>query len=230
MLLGSFAGPPVSAATGGVSAVFGIMSYLSTARGQPILGEEILTKASDLRRELFDRFDLASQELTAVGLLIVSDWGKLMDAEQHIKSNWTLENMKPVEDVLRTASTQHFYESLVPVAYPYLIQGTPDGPAGQYNSRDAHSFLCFAGQPDNAQVSATAGYNGSGQPIKNRFFFTRGWGLTASPPAKLADDIFRTTTGLEKLSFFTPRIFGKVYQATNGVNACGVGYLPFWKP
>ena len=52
MLLGNFAGPPVSAATGGISAVFGIVSYLSTARGQPILGAEILTKASDLRREL----------------------------------------------------------------------------------------------------------------------------------------------------------------------------------
>lgn len=233
LLLGTFAGPKVSPFTSGLSAAFGLAAYLSNSKGQPILGAEIKTKADALRTELPDRFDLASQELLAIRLLIVSDWGKLEDAERHIKSNWGLEDTAP-ESALRTASQQQFYESLIPVAYPDLIQGNVDRPVGLYSGGDAQSFFCWPGQPDDAQVSATAGYDASGNAIKNRFFFTRGWGWTSPPTDRVFDGLFKPRNqgglGVEKLSFFTPRIFGGVlFRATNGVSACGVGFLPFWK-
>jgi hypothetical protein len=229
--IGNGVSPVVSA----ISGAFALAAYLSDQRGQPILGTEIQTKTSDLADQLLDRFDLARQELTGLGLLIVSDHDKLDAAARHILGDWALPaDTASAEQDLRSADQQWFYEALVPTAYPYLIRG---------NSNIARSISCPDGpregawpnQPDNDQMLATVGYDDNGNPIKAIFFFTRGIGGGSSPPASIADKMFAPRAldgsgglGIEKLSFFTPRVFnGQVIHAVNNANQCSVGWLPW---
>jgi hypothetical protein len=227
--LGAFAGPPLSAAAGGLSGAFALAAYLSDKRGQPILGGEITAKTSELADQLLDRFDSARKELFGLGQLIVSDYGKLMDANTHIDSDWSLPNNPSVAaDALRTAAQQWFYQALVPVAYPYLIRG---------NSFNARYLRCtesthWPAQPDVDQMQATVGYDGNGNPIKAIFFFTRGVGGGSSPPATLGDKMFAprgigsSALGIDKLSFFTPSVFRGIVHAVSGTSKCSVGWLP----
>jgi hypothetical protein len=234
LLLGEILGPPVAPFFAGVSAAFGLAAFLSDDQGQPILGSEITTKAKDLGAELSKRFDLARQELTATGKILVSDYGKLDAANKHIKRDWALDpNPLAHDTTFQKAAQQWFYEALVPTAYPYLIRG---------NASNARDLVCpdgasrwFGGQPDENQMGATVGYDGDGKPIRAIFFFTNGRGLQSAPPASLGNTMFRPRgiqdnpgLGMEKLSFFTPSIFGnQIFHAVNGVGGCSVAFLPW---
>jgi hypothetical protein len=227
--LGGFAGPPVSAAAAGLAASFGLASYLSNKSGQPILGSEIKARSGQLGSEMLDRIDLARKTTAGLGMLIVSDYGKLKTADQHIDSDWSLPTNPQVSiEAFRTASRQWFYEALIPTAYPYLIRA---------NTSQARSLSCTSGgwpnQPDFFQMNATVGYDNNGNPINGDFFFTRGQGGAASPPAQLGDEMFRPRSGanpglgIEKLQFFTPRVFGgQITHAVNNTYRCSAGFLP----
>ena len=83
------------------------------------------------------------------------------------------------------------------------------------------------------QMNATVGYDEGGKPINGDFFFAKGIGRNASPPASLGDEMFRPRSGedpglgIEKLRFFTPRLFGgRIYHAMQGVETCALGWLP----
>jgi hypothetical protein len=93
--------------------------------------------------------------------------------------------------------------------------------------------LSWENQPDMFQANATVGYDKDGHPITADFFFTKGIGRNASPPASLGDEMFRPRggenpgLGIEKLRFFTPRSFGgSVYHAMQGLETCALGWLP----
>lgn len=230
---------PIGQAGAGLSAALTFAGSFSDDQGEPILGDDIKAKASELGDALFHRIDLARHETAGLGLLLVSDYGKLMAADGHIDSDWSLpsptDDSKTV-DKLRIASKQWFYEALVPVAYPYLIRG---------NANNARNMDCkintvtkteaWPNQPDDAQMLATTGYDNGGNPVKSIFFFTRGIRGGSSPPAGLADDIFRPRgasppgLGVDKLSFFTPQVFnGQITHAVKGTSWCDVGWLPQW--
>jgi hypothetical protein len=230
--LGGFAPPPASAIAAGLSAAFGLASYLSTPGGQPILGSAVKAEAAALGNTLYDRIELARKTIVGQGMLIVSDSGKLMDAKKEVDGAWSLPaDTSAAVDSMRTASKQWFYEALVPTAYPYLIRG---------NATNARSFACQLGdtqlwprQDDKMQMLATVGYDNNGTPIKAIFFFTQGIGGGSNPPASLADEMFRPRggpspgLGIEKLSFFSPRVFGgKITHALNNYPWCGLGWLP----
>jgi hypothetical protein len=179
--------------------------------------------------------------MAGLGLLLVSDYGKLMAANTHIDSDWSLPAKGSADesqavDRLRIASKQWFYESLVPVGYPYLIRG---------NSTNARAMKCpinsvthreaWPNQPDDAQMQATTGYDNNGNPIKSVYFFTKGILGGSGPPAGLGDSIFGPRTGspqgvgIEKLSFFTPQVFnGRIVHAVNNTDWCSLGWLPQW--
>lgn len=231
--LGNFAGPPASAVALGISAAFEIGAFFSKDKGgAPVLGENVRVKADQLGKEVFQRIDAANQQLDQIGLLFVSDYGKLTSASAQIDGAWAL----PPSDAsainqLTTGSKQWFYTALVPTAYPYLIRG---------NANNARALDCmiddrraWPNQPDDAQMYATVGYDNSGNPIRNIFFFARGLGGAMSPPGGLGEKMFAplvgptTGLGIEKLSFFDPRIFGSVAHAVNGEKiGCRVGWLP----
>jgi hypothetical protein len=226
--LGGFAGPPVSAAAAGISAAFGLASYLSNKSGQPILGTEIKVRSSELGKEIYARVQLAREATTALGMLIVSDYGKLTATYPHIDSDWSAPDASSADRVLSTGAKQWFYEALIPTAYPYLIRGS-----GVNNARSLGCKL-WPNQPDVNQMNAITGYNTDGTPITSIFFFTQGAGGGSSPPASLGEDMFRQTNdpthpglGMEKLNFFTARVFnGEIAHASNNLQTCGVGFLP----
>ncbi|MBN9622185.1 MAG: hypothetical protein J0H06_04400, partial [Actinobacteria bacterium] len=230
--LGGFAKPPISSAAAGLSAGFGLAAYLSNKQGQPILGAEIKARSEALGGELLDRIDLARKTTVGLGMLLVSDYGKLSAADQHVDSDWALpQNPDVATNILRTASRQWFYEALIPTAYPYLIRG---------NGNNARNLDCrltdrrgWPNQPDVFQMYATVGYDTGGNPIKGIFFFSRGIGGAMSPPASLDDEMFRPREGkdpglgMDKLRFFTPRVFnGRIYHAVDHTPYCSVGFLP----
>ncbi|HEX4730067.1 MAG TPA: hypothetical protein VH299_02300 [Solirubrobacterales bacterium] len=228
--LGGFAGPPVSAAAAGISAAFGLASYLSNKSGQPILGTEIRVRSGELAKEVYARVQLAREATTALGMLIVSDYGKLTATYPHIDSDWSAPDPARADEALSTGSKQWFYEALIPTAYPYLIRAT-----GVSNARSLQcGRTAWPNQPDVNQMNAITGYSTNGTPITSVFYFTQGIGGGASPPAGLGEDMFRQTNdpdhaglGIEKLNFFTARVFnGEIAHAINNWNGCAVGWLP----
>jgi hypothetical protein len=233
--LGEVAPPPGGNVASGLSAAFELGAFLSDKQGQPILGSEIQVKTSELATQLLDRFDLARKELAGIGQLIVSDYGKLTDANTQVDSDWSLPADPTVaSDALRTATQQWFYEALVPVAYRYLIRG---------NAFNAKALDCgdssaagWPHQPDQDQMQATVGYNTNGKPITAVFFFTKGIYGGSSPPGGVFDNLFTPKPptgnglGIEKLTFFTPSVFnGQIQHAVNHTKSCELGWLPNWR-
>jgi len=230
--VGELAGPPASAGAAGLSAIFGLASYLSTKEGPPIFGSEVKAKGAQLANALLDRIETARRQTVGLGMLIVSDYGKLIASDKHVDSDWSLPSDPGTTAAsLRIASQQWFYESLVPVAYPYLIRA---------NGTNARSLKCemadregWPNQPDSDQMLATIGYDNNGNPVKSIFFFTRGIGGGSSPPGSLGDDMFaprdaqKPGAGIEKLGFFTARVFNsRTIPALDHRYQCNVGWLP----
>jgi hypothetical protein len=229
--LGGFAPPPISSAAAGLAAGFGLASYLSNKQAQPILGAEIKVRSAALGSELVDRIELARKTTVGLGMLIVSDYGKLSAADKHVDTDWALPtNPEAAANSLRTASKQWFWEALIPTSFPYLIRG--NGP----NARNLDCLTDARGwpnQPDAFQMNATVGYNNDGSAINGIFFFTQGIGGGSSPSGQIGDEMFRPRNGpdpglgIEKLQFFSPRVFnGKIAHAINGTFRCSVGWLP----
>lgn len=232
--LGKLAGGEAAAGAGAVSAVFGLAAHLSQADGQPPIGADITAAASQLGQQLFDRVKFAREELAQLRKLLVSDYGKLIEANAHIDKDWSLPDPQLTANELSVAARQWFYEALVPLGYPYLIRAYADN-ARSLDCTDIHKTR-WPNQPDQAQMQATVGYYPDGTPAKAIFFFTRGILGASSPPGDLADKMFAppvakpgepTGLGIEKLSFFTPRIFGRgIVHAADGTNNCSLGWLP----
>lgn len=229
--VGGFLGPPFSGAAAGLSAVFGLAAYVSNETGRPILGSEVKAEAARLGAEMVHRIDQTRQVNYGLARLVASDYGKLMDLSVHATGDWEpSDNPENVAVPLRTGTRQWFYEALVPTAYPYLIRANN-------NARNVHCVMNggdrvgWPNQPDSAQAWVTVGYDDIGNPIRNMFFFARGLGGANSPPDSLAGEMFKSRNegglGIEKLSFFTPRVFnGKVAHAVNTGGKCELGGMP----
>jgi hypothetical protein len=232
--LGGFAPPPASAAAAGISATFGLASYISNKSGQPILGTAIKVRSDQLADEINKRVQLAREESTALGMLIVSDYGKLAATYPHIDADWSAPDVARADEALTTGSKQWFYEALIPTAYPYLMRATGVTNARNLDCRLTSDRRAWPNQPDVDQMTATTGYDTSGNPIASVFYFTQGIGGGSSPTAALGEDMFRPTNdkdhpglGMEKLGFFTARVFnGEIAHAVNSTGACSVGWLP----
>ncbi len=230
--VGQLAGPPYSALAAGGAAIFGLASYLTNQEGQPILGSDIKAKASQLGTALYERIGAARRETAAIGLLLVSDYGKLTAASRHVDSDWSMPPNPATSAVpIRIAAKQWFYESLIPVAYPYLLMAR----AG--NARQLSCELVdragWPNEPDSTQMQATIGYDGSGVAERAIFWFAKGFGGGSAPPAGIGDSIFRPRDvqdpglGIEKMHFFTPRVFNnRIVHAIDHSSYCSVGFLP----
>lgn len=232
--LGGLAPPPASSAAAGISAAFGLASYLSNKSGQPILGTEIKVRSDQLADEIYKRVQLAREATTALGMLIVSDYGKLTATYPHIDSDWSAPDAARADEALTAGSKQWFYEALIPTAYPYLIRATGVNNARSLDCRLPDGRRAWPNQPDQEQMNAITGYDTNGNPITSVFYFTQGIGGGSSPTASLGDDMFRQSNdkdhpglGIEKLSFFTARVFnGEIAHAINNRSVCAVGWLP----
>jgi hypothetical protein len=232
LLLGTVAGKPISQGAAGLSAAFGLASYLSTKTGQPILGSEIKAQSQALAGEMLTRFTAARKALTQLGMLLVSDYGKLDASYKNVDSAWELPEVSVMSDSLRKGAKQWYWEALIPTAYPYLIRSAA-ADAKQINCGFEGDKKAWPNQPFYLESHETVGYNDAGNPIKGVYFFARGIGGAASPDSrKLSDEMFRPDSGpnpglgIDRLSFFSPRVFGRTIYALNNVKGCGVMWLP----
>jgi hypothetical protein len=229
--LGGAIPPPVRYAAAGISAAFSLASYLSDKSGQPILGAEITARSAELGNELVSRVDTARRTMVGLGMMLVSDYGKLTASDQHVDTDWALPaDIKAAVDAYRTSAKQWFYEALIPTEFPFLISAK--------NANNARYLQCLGGsewpnQPDMFQMNATVGYDDKGNAINAVFFFTKGSGGGSSPSDSIGDEMFRPRSGekpglgIEKLQFFSPRVFGgAVFHARNTLAGSGLSWLP----
>ncbi len=221
-------GKPVKLALDGIGATLSLVAALAGNNGAPTLEQTIRAKTSELATVTLDRFETAERSLTAVGLLIASDYGKLTAVAARVKSDWRLPaNPALTVNAIRTATQQYYYESLLPVAYPYLLQVSQAPPSGPDNARkvscwyDGYWKDPFTDQPDSAQGRQVLGFNADGSPaapvvLIRRGPFTKVGGgphiqLGHAPAATITDRLFLPATpgsggiGLNKLQLYSTR-------------------------
>jgi hypothetical protein len=199
----------------GVGAGIGLVSALSRRNGSATLESAIQSKTTELATTILDRFDTTQRELTQVGLLMASDWGKLEAAAGEINTDWKPPaNLSVAVDGLRLATQRFYFTTLIPIAYPRLIQITPPPPAGPSNARD---LVClgptkrFTDEPDIAQDRQIFGFNADGSPISSVVFIRgRNNQINGTPPnANLLKPLFDPAgpnlsgLGLDKTSFYS---------------------------
>lgn len=233
-LVGTAAGPPVSNASAGISAAFGLASYLSNKQGQPILGTEVKVRTDALAGEMVSRLEMARKSLDGLALLMVSDYGKLEAAYKHVDSDWSLPKTgNDPSDNIRFAAKQWYWEALIPTAYPYLIRSV--APSAQaIDCRISDGRRAWPNQPGPLDDHANVRFNQDGSAVKGVYFFARGIGGAASPDWNKVKDslypIFKPVNegglGIERLSFYSGRAWGGIVHAENGVQGCGAMWLP----
>jgi hypothetical protein len=232
--VGGFAGPPVSAIAAGVSASFGLAAYLTQDTGEPQLATDVRVRADGLGKELRQRMNDASHSMTGMALLFVSDYGKLMAANDKLDTiPWTLPpDSGPTLVAMNLSAKRWLAESLVPVVYPRMWRGTPppEGPANanglscafkpdRYPARQIHPW---SNQPANAQMRAVEGFRADGSSWSPNYFFSKLEFQDASPTTSLANLLFnpanpRTgTLGINQLDFISPRVFGPLDNINDG--------------
>lgn len=247
-LLGTFAGPPVSAVASGISATLGLTAYLMTRAGDAQLATNaglargVTVRSLDLAQTAQDRLASASASTTAVAQLFLGDHDKLLAAQKRLSAPaWNLPaSTQPAVDGLRQASQQWFAETLVPAVYPRLNRSTPGYSPNTVTCTKYRVFEIlpyqvspWGSQPANAQESFTEGFNGDGSRQTASYFFSRVGTDDASPSQALADKLFNGPgsggIGLNRLDFLSARVFGPV-RLVNHRAPCdqlgGVSALP----
>ena len=236
--LGSLAGPEVAAVTSAISAVFSLVAYFTSSGGEPnLLGPKVTAKVNELGDLVRARYRAASSQLDTVGLIVVSDYGKLTDMAGKVDSDkdWMLPpSIFPAVDQMSTAAKQWFYQTLLPVVY-FEVQVNPAPPSGPANARDYTCFSSlrrpgsrtsrpFGNEPDSGQVRIITGFAPNGTPTAPVYALASDLGTNPFrvPPASLTDPLFRGPDdplgpglGLRKLELYAPRYFSFGRTVTN---------------
>ena len=236
--LGSLAGPEVAAVTSAISAVFSLVAYFTSSGGEPnLLGPKVTAKVNELGDLVRARYRAASSQLDTVGLIVVSDYGKLTDMAGKVDSDkdWMLPpSIFPAVDQMSTAAKQWFYQTLLPVVY-FEVQVNPAPPSGPANARDYTCFSSlrrpgsrtsrpFGNEPDSGQVRIITGFAPNGTPTAPVYALASDLGTNPFrvPPASLIDPLFRGPDdplgpglGLRKLELYAPRYFSFGRTVTN---------------
>ena len=209
-----------------VGAGIGLVAALTRRDGSQTLNGVIRAKTSELATAILDRFDAAERQLTLVGLLIASDYGKLSTAAANINTAWKLpRSLAVATDALRLATQRFYYRTLIPIAYPKLIQITPPPPVGPDNARN---LVClgplrkFTDEPDVGQDRQVLSFTPEGAPIRSVVFIRGRTDLAfgSAPNADLLKPIFDpagpglTGLGLSKLDFYWAPPLGSPSSST----------------
>jgi hypothetical protein len=241
--LGGFAGPPVSAVAAGMSAAFGLGAYLTTPTGPPQLASDVKVQADQLGARVRAQMLAASRSLNGTAMLMVSDYGKMRAVTERLSDEgWRLPNdTGPTLDAMSLAVRQSAAEKLVPMAYPWLLRGTP--------ARSAQSMSCgyrtnplqivmdqvhiWGGQPLNASLfNAQDYFTPDGRVIPAPYWFARASvdrrDDDLTPSTALSDLLFKPapadgtggSMGLNLYSFLSPRVFGSIHQANDSAYHC----------
>ncbi|HEX6476431.1 MAG TPA: hypothetical protein VF005_04090 [Acidimicrobiales bacterium] len=213
-----------------ISAALGFAAAISRPDGTPTLPDVITAATDALATDVVGRLNAARDALVDLGLLMVSDAGKLRLAGSKVNTDWNLHPQyeTKVGDSLRAGAKAWFYQTLLPIAYPAkLLQLTGGAPKAQ-------DFQCWhwmraspsvwkpvytkplPGQADSAQDLQMVDFKPGGAPIKSVAALsggrkTKSYDFNPGPPANLMDPLFapagpgKTGLGLNKTQFFSPQ-------------------------
>jgi len=228
--VGGFLPPPASAVAAGLSATFGLAAYLVNNSGAPNLPDESPAKAAELAGDLQKRMFDTADSMTGLGLLFVSDYGKLMGAAARLNTpSWELPaNPAASLEKIKLSSQQWFAEALVPVAFPWLLQVTQNVYADELTCGSNYHY--WENEPRTAQMTAVTGWNDAGEHSYGVIFFSRvvRWSDRDdyAPSARLASLLFDKpdqhdgALGLTRAAFMSPRVFGQLRAANQGARWC----------
>lgn len=235
--VGTIAPAPASNIASGVSGVFAVAAHLADESGKPILATQIRTRTDQYVATLAKRYELAERALNDTALMFVSDYGKLIDATEHIDDDWRL----PSSDLdqlaaMRLAAKRELALSVTMAAYPRLIRGTPPplGPG------DANGLSCYflpdytqqhpwSRQPRGMQIVATEGFNGNGTPIRPAVFVTTWEGDSPKDVSGILFGTARAGTsglGLSTYDLFTRKVYGTLFHANDTASSCDLPFIP----
>lgn len=231
--LGQFAGPPTSFISAGISGFFGLAAYLSTDSGQAILASRIQTRADAFGEQLARSYDVAAQSLEQNQLMLITDWGRLQKADQGIKNSWALpaSSQKTLGD-MQVAGKRSAMLTLLPLAYPYLVKGTPPnmGPGNTADvtcEQDGGSIHPWRNYPGNAQVRQTERWSIDNIAVRPIYFMTKT--PRVFPSQKLANLLFNAPNatvspglGLSPLGVLSLNTFGGLVTADQNAPRCNL--------
>jgi hypothetical protein len=180
----------------------------------------------------------ASRSLNGMSMLMISDYGKLKAVSDKLPNDgWRLpDDTGPALGAMSLAVKQSAAERLVPLAYPWLLRGTPE--------RSAQSMSCGFGtikyvyqvnvwenQPADAALFDPRDYiTSDGRSIPAPYWFAKAsvMGKDLTPSPQLTSMLFsptnpeRGTLGLNLYAFLSPRVFGSIHQANDGAFKCNL--------
>ncbi len=231
--LGQFAGPPTSFISAGISGFFGLAAYTSAESGLPILSNKIQTRADAFGEQLARSYDTAARSLEQNQLMLISDWGRMQKASEGIKNSWALpaSSQKTLAD-METAGKRSAILTLLPIAYPYLIKGTPPnmGPGNTADvtcEQDGGSIHPWRTYPGNAQVRQTERWSVDNIAVRPIYFMTKT--PRVFPSQKLANLLFNAPNatvspglGLSPLGVLSLNTFGGLVTADQNAPRCNL--------
>jgi hypothetical protein len=232
----AFAGPQADAVSSGVSAVFALGAYLTKDDGSPnLVGPEVTTAAANLGSNLFDRYRRTSNSIATQAQIVMSDYSKLTEVASRVTSDsrWRLGDVASSTDSMRQATRAAIYQSLVPVAFPYLYDlGWGLNDATQWICRSS-SFLVDKKLFQRTGPSAQVIYRVPDPAPRDKHVIAVGarhavgslkGAYVPAPTDTLTKQLFSSPTsphggvGLQRLQFYSPRyfrMFSPVLQQTS---------------
>lgn len=140
--------------------------------GSPILSE-LHAKTSALSFEVLERYSEASASLSQLGLILVSDYGKMSAVSERVRGvwHWLPASTETAQRALRKGTQRWFWTTLLPVAYRLWQIGSPEVETGgvaknarEYNCRNGgrYGLMPFQGDSDLVQNFGTVAIAPSG--------------------------------------------------------------------
>jgi hypothetical protein len=135
--------------------------------------DELDAKTSELSKKLVERLNQARSGIVGIGMIIVSDYGKLSYAAKRIKQDdqwhWPADQTK-VSNALTFGAKRWFYSELMPVAYRvWNLTGVDDARkfiCTVYGTRDDYNYWSFSGAGAQGQYRPVFGFSSGLSPSR----------------------------------------------------------------
>jgi hypothetical protein len=144
-LLGAGGLGPVAGPIGAISSSLMLSSDLSQGAGGSLSALPVHAEAAKLGVELATRYEEISENLSHVGDILVSDWGKLRTAAKAVNGAWAVSETgkSDLTRVLTASADREAYTSMLPLAYgEYLLAPESTG-TNSTPSAEPWTYSCY---------------------------------------------------------------------------------------
>jgi hypothetical protein len=161
--------PAVGGGMGALANALLLSQDLAQEANGSLSARPIVTEAGNLGQQLSTRYEQIQANLSHLGDLLVSDWGKLQSAALDANAEWALNSgvKEYLEGTLTKSAQQEAYRSLLPLAYgEYLIAPVatdynhePSSGPWNYTCENSSTFDPKGIQPFSATQSESEAWN-----------------------------------------------------------------------